>query len=351
MNEIFFKKLTYSNLSLLEKWLEMPHVKPFWDKEIIWTKELIKEKYEPYIRGERKSLEAFIIHLNNRPIGYIQMYNAFDFPRDGFDPKDVWSDEMGSLAAIDFYIGDPDYIGKGLGTEILKVFLSDHVFPLFDACLVDPDKKNKIAISTYAKAGFSTINETDTTIVMIAKREEEINPIVIFGSSRKCGNTLAAVKSVLKDHPTPIIDLGELDISPYDYNYENRHDDFLSLAEKMVRHNPIILATPVYWYSMSAIMKTFIDRWSDLLDIRKDIGRRLANKELYIITSYGESIPRGFEDPFSQTCEYLDMKYCGCLYFYGGDDSELIKNNPLLSEKFSNQIYMQENQYAKSLLG
>lgn len=44
---------------------------------------------------------------------------------------------------------------------------------------------------------------------------------------------------------------------------------------------------------MSALMKTFIDRWSDLLNIRKDIGRRLTNKELYVITSFGESIPRG----------------------------------------------------------
>lgn len=60
----------------------------------------------------------------------------------------------------------------------------------------------------------------------------------------------------------------------------------------MVCYNPIILATPVYWYSMSALMKTFIDRWGDLLDIRKDIGRRLTNKELYIITSFGESMPR-----------------------------------------------------------
>jgi multimeric flavodoxin WrbA len=107
----------------------------------------------------------------------------------------------------------------------------------------------------------------------------------------------------------------------------------------MIQHNPIILATPVYWYTMSALMKTFIDRWSDLLDIRKDLGRRLAHKELFVITSYGTSIPKGFEDAFSQTCSYLDMQYKGCLYFHGGEANELEKENELVVEKFSNQIF------------
>lgn len=100
------------------------------------------------------------------------------------------------------------------------------------------------------------------------------NPIIILGSSRSDGDTLQAIKAVTKERTVPIIDLKNLNISPYDYAYENKHDDFITLAEKMVQHNPIVLATPVYWYTMSALMKTFIDRWSDLLDIRKDLGRR-----------------------------------------------------------------------------
>lgn len=165
------------------------------------------------------------------------------------------------------------------------------------------------------------------------------NPLIIFGSSRSDGNTSQAIKAVIKNHPVPIITLKNLNISHYDYNYENKHDDFLALAERMVQHNPIILATPVYWYTMSARMKTFIDRWSDLLDIRKDLGRRLAHKELFVITSYETSLPKGFEDAFSQTCEYMDMQYKGCLYFYSGKDADLAKDNELAVEKFSNLIF------------
>jgi len=180
---------------------------------------------------------------------------------------------------------------------------------------------------------------------MISRKVEQRNPIVIFGSSRSNGDTLQAIKAVIKERAVPVIDLKNLNIAHYDYNYENKHDDFIEIAERMIQHNPIILATPVYWYTMSALMKTFIDRWSDLLDIRKDIGRRLSHKELFVIACYGTSLPRGFEDAFSQTCDYLDMQYKECLYFYSGDDAELAKDNESSANKFSDQIfYSKEDQ-------
>lgn len=76
-----------------------------------------------------------------------------------------------------------------------------------------------------------------------------------------------------------------------------------------------------------------------MLDIRKDIGRRLTHKELYVITSYGTEMPRGFEDAFSQTCDYLDMQYKGCLYFYSGEDTKRSKENDLIAQKFFEQIW------------
>src|SRR5437899_1881445 len=173
---------------------------------------------------------------------------------------------------------------------------------------------------------------------MNTAKMEIIDPIIILGSSRSDGNTLRAVKAVFKDKVIPIVDLNSLNISYYDYSYANVKDDFIPLAEKMVKYNPIILATPVYWYSMSALMKTFLDRWSDLLDIRKDIGKRLTNKDLYVITSYAADLPKGFEDAFSQTCDYLGMRYKGCFYFYCGGNDKLLEENNIFAKKFSYQI-------------
>ncbi len=345
MTNFSFTPLSMEHIDMLHKWMYEPHVWQWWGEGRSWSLNDIKEKYTPYTLGykiqqeQKKPISSFVIKLEDRPIGFIQFYNAFDFPREGFLVNDVWKDHKQSLAAIDFYIGEADCIGMGLGAKALQAFLKNQVFNHFDACLVDPDKNNKAAIKSYAKAGFSTFQDLDSCIIMIAHKEETRNPLIIFGSSRSNGNTLQAIKTVIQNHPIPIVDLSDLNISYYDYNYENSKDDFIPLAEKMIRHNPIILATPVYWYTMSATMKTFIDRWSDLLDIRKDIGRRLANKELYVITSYGTDMPRGFEDAFSQTCEYVDMQYKGCFYFYSGDDIEQKQKNDDLANKFFDRIF------------
>ena len=48
--------------------------------------------------------------------------------------------------------------------------------------------------------------------------------------------------------------------------------------EKVTEYDIIVLATHVYWYSMSAIMKKFIERLSDLLHLRKDIEYKLRGK-------------------------------------------------------------------------
>ncbi|MCP4458779.1 MAG: NAD(P)H-dependent oxidoreductase [Cytophagales bacterium] len=39
------------------------------------------------------------------------------------------------------------------------------------------------------------------------------------------------------------------------------------------------MATPVYWYSMSGIMKVFLDRIYDVLTIEKELGRKLHGKK------------------------------------------------------------------------
>lgn len=165
------------------------------------------------------------------------------------------------------------------------------------------------------------------------------NPLIIFGSSRSNDGTMKAVQLATRGQQIPIVDLAHLSISYYDYSYRNQDDDFLPLAERMVLHDLLILATPVYWYTMSAIMKTFLDRWSDLLDIRKDLGRRLAGKHLAVITSYGVSMPEGFEDAFRQTCTYMDMTYKGCFYYYSGPQDKLQVDNHKNAQEFAQRIF------------
>jgi aminoglycoside 6'-N-acetyltransferase len=66
-----------------------------------------------------------------------------------------------SCAAIDWYIGELEFIGRGIGPRALELFLDTYVFPNFDTVFVDPDTANTSAIRAYEKIGFTTISKTD----------------------------------------------------------------------------------------------------------------------------------------------------------------------------------------------
>jgi multimeric flavodoxin WrbA len=158
--------------------------------------------------------------------------------------------------------------------------------------------------------------------------------IIILGSSRSHGNTRKVVDQILDQCDTPLVDLNTLSIKPYDYEYLNQADDFIPLIERIVEFDTIVIATPIYWYTMSALMKIFIDRISDLIDIRKDLGRKLRGKKLFVIASFGTSLPKGFEDTFEQTCQYLGIEYLGTSFVYvGADGGQFRQNNQQAIEK------------------
>ncbi len=139
--------------------------------------------------------------------------------------------------------------------------------------------------------------------------------IIIKGSSRKNGNTHKVVDTLLERLNATYIDLQDYQFSYYDYDHKNSEDDFLTIAEQMVQYDHLIFATPVYWYSMSAIMKTFFDRLSDLLTIRKDLGRALKGKTLSAIACSSDATAyEGFFMPFERTAEYLEMHWGGGIH-------------------------------------
>lgn len=167
---ITFVPLSDTHFTLLLQWLETPHVKAWWDQDIQWTKELIEEKYGQYAQGyklqngEPKKLQAYIIYVDQVPIGYIQLYNAYDFPRSApliELPK--------SLAAFDIFIGEPNYIGKGIGSQALQLFLDKYATPNFEYTFADPEMHNIAAIKTYTKVGFKIADTVNNELIMLRK--------------------------------------------------------------------------------------------------------------------------------------------------------------------------------------
>ena len=108
---------------------------------------------------------------------------------------------------------------------------------------------------------------------------------IILGSSRGNGDT-KQLTDIVKDHVNAdVYDLNDYDFSYYDYEHRNRHDDFFPLVSKLIdNYDVFVFATPVYWYTMSAVMKTFLDRFSDLIRIHKDTGRKLRGMQMALIS-------------------------------------------------------------------
>ena len=132
---------------------------------------------------------------------------------------------------------------------------------------------------------------------------------VILGSSRSDGNTAKLSKVISEQVNAQLIDLNQFDISVYDYHHHNQNDDFLHIIESLAQKTHIIFASPVYWYSMSAQMKVFFDRLSDLLTIRKELGRKLRGVKCSVIaTGVQPELPSCFLQQFQLTFEYMGME-------------------------------------------
>lgn len=158
---ISFIPLAEEHFSLLLKWLQIPHVREWWDRDIDWTPDLIVEKFGKYVPDHKSSdgkepIKAYIICVDDKQVGYIQYHNVHDSPRSSeAQPLPA------SCAGLDFYIGEPDYLRKGIGAKTLEIFLKDYIFPEFNSVFVDPDEKNLAAIRCYEKVGFALLKPKD----------------------------------------------------------------------------------------------------------------------------------------------------------------------------------------------
>lgn len=163
----------------------------------------------------------------------------------------------------------------------------------------------------------------------------ETRTVIIVGSSRSTGNTAELAIAIASKLQASVIDLNQYQIAPFDYEFKNRDDDFLALMKQVLSFDRIILATPMYWYAPSAVMKTFMDRISDLLKVEKDLGRQLRTKKAALLGTGCDAIPAAcFEQIFQLTFDYLGMAYQGMLY--ASCENEFIHAEHLLAiERFT----------------
>ena len=141
--------MTADDVPLVAGWLDEPHVGPWWKPSDL-------DDITRAIRGD-DPVETWLLVVDGRDVGYFQVYDV------GYDAEyreacATVGVEPG-IAGIDYLIGDPALVGRGLGTEAIKRFVEDIVFGLYPypAVTAGPDPKNAASIRALEKNGFAFV--------------------------------------------------------------------------------------------------------------------------------------------------------------------------------------------------
>jgi aminoglycoside 6'-N-acetyltransferase len=114
---------------------------------------------------DEPAMDQFIFSAAGSPFGYLQCYDLTEW-NTGFGPQPP------STRGIDLFIGEPDMIGRGHGSALIRRFVDDRLQSGALRIVTDPDPANHRAICAYEKAGFAKdrLVETPDGIALLMVR-------------------------------------------------------------------------------------------------------------------------------------------------------------------------------------
>lgn len=165
MAEIYLRSANPDDLELLQYWDEQPQVKAAIgedDDDWHWEEELNRS---PAWR------EFLVAELAGRPIGFIQIIDPL------LEDSHYWGDVEPNLRALDIWIGEADALGKGYGSQMMRLaFERCFADTAVTAILIDPLKSNVRAHRFYERLGFEFVAERcfDTEICRVYQLRREV---------------------------------------------------------------------------------------------------------------------------------------------------------------------------------
>jgi aminoglycoside 6'-N-acetyltransferase len=131
-------------VELLRRWDAQPHVRAASPNDD-WAWEVELERSPDW-------REQLIAELGGRPVGFIQIIDP------ALEENRYWRDSPSGLRAVDIWIGEEADLGRGYGTEMMRLALA-RCFknPTVSAVLIDPLASNVRAQRFYQRLGFQFI--------------------------------------------------------------------------------------------------------------------------------------------------------------------------------------------------
>jgi len=179
--EITFRGLVRSDFRALQLWLNTPHVYEWWgrrmgigalggDGEDAATESQVELKYGPDCDNGGPT-HRYVIEFDGVEVGLIQWYPLGAFP----DYARAIGEDPADSAGIDFFIGDPASLGRGLGTRAIEGFITAIVFrtTAVRRVVAGPAEGNIRSIRTLESAGFRPVRH-----VIVAGEAERVTVMV-----------------------------------------------------------------------------------------------------------------------------------------------------------------------------
>lgn len=154
VNEVSLRRMRRADLPTLATWLREEHVQRWWKDPS--APDQVEEKYLPRIDGLEPT-EMLIILWGGREIGMIQCYRMRDHPDWEHALESSTGLIFGAARGIDYAIGVPDLVGRGIGSAAVAAF-SAQVFaryPEIDQIVVTPQQANRASCRVLEKAGYT----------------------------------------------------------------------------------------------------------------------------------------------------------------------------------------------------
>ncbi len=134
---------------MLRDWLRSPEVVRWWGDPVEQFALLDGDLSEP-------KMTMLIVSHAGRPFAYAQHYDVGSWPQGHFAGLPP------GTRAIDAFIGEPDMLGRGHGSNFLGLLASQLVAAGAPRVAIDPDSQNLRAQRAYEKAGFRRHAQLDT---------------------------------------------------------------------------------------------------------------------------------------------------------------------------------------------
>lgn len=143
--EVRLRLATPADAPLLRAWDEQPHV-------IDSTGADDRDDWDEQLARDVPWREFLIAEADGVPVGAMQVIDPAE------EESHYWGDCPPNLRAIDIWIGPPEWLGRGVGTQMMRLAVARcFADPAVEAILIDPLAENLRARRFYERLGFREV--------------------------------------------------------------------------------------------------------------------------------------------------------------------------------------------------